>query len=104
VQTIFDGSKCILCNGCVDVCPWDCLKIVRLDQMTGNERLRKVVEGHTSAAAGELPAQGGPIMAAMLKDDEACTRCALCAKRCPTGAITMEAFRFQETLSYENPW
>ncbi len=104
VQTIFDGSKCILCNGCVDVCPWDCLKIVRLDQMTGNERLRKVVEGHTSAAAGEHSAQGSPKMAAMLKDDEACTRCALCAKRCPTGAITMEAFRFQETLSYENPW
>jgi ferredoxin len=36
----------------------------------------------------------------MLKDDDACTRCALCAKRCPTGAITMEAFRFEETLTY----
>jgi ferredoxin len=39
-------------------------------------------------------------VAAMLKDDTACTRCALCADRCPTGAITMEAFRFQETLIY----
>ena len=39
VQTIFDGTKCILCNGCVDVCPWDCLKIVRIDQMTGDEDL-----------------------------------------------------------------
>jgi len=38
-------------------------------------------------------------MAVMLKDDEACTRCALCAERCPTDAITMEAFRFEEVLS-----
>jgi len=36
----------------------------------------------------------------MLKDDEACTRCALCADRCPTYAITMEAFRFKEELNY----
>jgi ferredoxin len=41
-----------------------------------------------------------PTVAAMLKDDEACTRCALCAHRCPTDAITMEAFRFEEVLAY----
>ncbi|MEW5870634.1 MAG: FAD-dependent oxidoreductase [Chloroflexota bacterium] len=104
VQTVFDGSKCILCNGCVDVCPWDCLKIVRIDQMTGGEKLQKVVEGHLGAPTGEWAKQPEAKVAAMLKDDEACTRCALCARRCPTGAITMEAFRFQEVLSYENQW
>ncbi len=104
VQTIFDGSKCILCNGCVDVCPWDCLKIVRIDQMTGGEELHKVVEGHLGAPVTAVAEQRNPQVAAMLKDDESCTRCALCARRCPTGAITMEAFRFQETLSYQNPW
>ncbi len=104
VQTIFDGSKCILCNGCVDVCPWDCLKIVRVDQMTGGERLQNVVEEYLGAQTGDWSDQTGSKVAAMLKDDESCTRCALCAKRCPTGAITMEAFRFQEILTYQNPW
>lgn len=104
VQTVFDGSKCILCNGCVDVCPWDCLKIVRVDQMTGDETLHQVVEGQLGAPIGVWSNEGVPSVAAMLKDDESCTRCALCAKRCPTGAITMEAFRFQEVLTYQNPW
>lgn len=96
VSTIFDGSKCILCNGCVDVCPWDCLKIVRIDELEGDENLQVVLDAHK----GSAPDAEDPI--AMLKDDESCTRCALCAKRCPTGAITMEGFRFQETMVYED--
>ncbi len=92
VNTVFDGTKCILCNACVDVCPWNCLKIVSLDDMRGDATLIAVVD----SLAGDVR-QG---VAAMLKDDEACTRCALCADRCPTNAITMEAFRFKETLAY----
>lgn len=92
VNTIFDGEKCILCNGCVDVCPWNCLKIVSLDQMQGDASFATVVD----SLAGDQR-QG---VAAMIKDDEACTRCALCADRCPTGAITMESFRFKESLAY----
>ena len=101
VNTIFDGSECILCNACVDVCPWDCLKIVSLDQLAGNETLHQVVEEHTGVPLAEIT-EGHEVttqMAAMLKDDEACTRCALCAVRCPTDAITMEAFRFEEELT-----
>lgn len=98
VNTIFDGTKCILCNGCVDVCPWDCLKIVRIDQMMGDPLLEQVVEAHLGAPIAAWAQEQVPTVAAMLKDDEACTRCALCAKRCPTGAITMEAFRFEERL------
>jgi formate dehydrogenase (NADP+) beta subunit len=80
INTIFDGSKCILCNGCVDVCPYDCLKIVRADQLEGVENL--------------VAKKGG--LSAMLFDPDHCVRCALCAQRCPTGAITMENFRFAE--------
>ncbi|MBT7324317.1 MAG: FAD-dependent oxidoreductase [Anaerolineae bacterium] len=102
VNTIFDGSLCILCNGCVDVCPWDCLKIVSLDKIAGDETLHTVIEAHTGIPLAEIN-EGDEItsqMAVMLKDDEACTRCALCADRCPTDAITMESFRFKETLGY----
>jgi NADPH-dependent glutamate synthase beta subunit-like oxidoreductase len=98
VNTIFDGTKCILCNGCVDVCPWTCIKIVRIDQMTGEALLEQIVEAHLGAPIAAWAREEVPTVAAMLKDDEACTRCALCAKRCPTGAITMEAFRFEEHL------
>ena len=103
VNTIFDGTKCILCNACVDVCPWDCLKIVSLkniDISSGDEFFPKVVETQLGAPLATFLEEDQPTVAAMLKDDEACTRCALCAERCPTDAITMEAFRFEEVLSY----
>jgi NADPH-dependent glutamate synthase beta subunit-like oxidoreductase len=90
VNTVFDSSRCILCNGCVDVCPWNCLKIVSIDMVAGDETVTQVVEA----------ARANGAVAAMLKDDTSCTRCALCAERCPTDAITMEAFRFKETLTY----
>ena len=102
VNTIFDGTLCILCNACVDICPWDCLKIVSLQQIEGDETFAKVVEAQLGAPLETFLAEDRPTVAAMLKDDEACTRCALCADRCPTNAITMEAFRFNEVLSYKD--
>ena len=75
----------------------------RLDKIQGDELLDSVIEAHTGFSLSEISA-GDKIteeVAVMLKDDEACTRCALCADRCPTNAITMEAFRFKEVLSYE---
>jgi len=102
VNTIFDGTLCILCNACVDICPWDCLKIVSLKNIQGNETYAQIVETQLGQSLETYLAEDRPTVAAMLKDDEACTRCALCADRCPTNAITMEAFRFKEVLSYEN--
>jgi len=97
INTVFDGTKCILCNGCVDVCPWDCLKIVPAASLSGDE----VLEGVLAAALdGDNPDTEEIPLAALIKDDSICTRCGLCAQRCPTGAITMEAFRFQERLEY----
>ena len=102
INTIFDGEKCILCNSCVDVCPWDCLKIVSLADLEGDEALSNSVKAHTGLRLEEIRRSDTALpMAAMLKDDEACTRCALCADRCPTNAITMESFRFTEALAYE---
>jgi NADPH-dependent glutamate synthase beta subunit-like oxidoreductase len=91
INTIFDGTKCILCNGCVDVCPYDCLKIVRADQLQGDANLARAVAAWDQASAGKRE-----LASAMLFDADHCIRCALCAQRCPTGAITMEDFRFAE--------
>jgi len=87
VNTIFDGDKCILCGGCVDVCPTWCLKLVSLDEVSGEgvDRLHD-----------ELCGEENQQMSAIIKDEERCIRCALCAERCPTGAITMERYQFKE--------
>ncbi|MBW2262701.1 MAG: FAD-dependent oxidoreductase [Deltaproteobacteria bacterium] len=89
VNTIFDGEKCILCGGCVDVCPELCLRIVSVDRISGEDRLGEVIEG---LSAGERTED----CSAILKDENICIRCALCAERCPTGAITMERVHFEE--------
>ena len=87
VNTIFDGDRCILCGGCVDVCPTRCLKLVPLDEVSGEE---------VDRLCDELCGQGDQPMSAIIKDEERCIRCALCAERCPTGAITMERYQFKE--------
>ncbi|MCU0690828.1 MAG: FAD-dependent oxidoreductase [Polyangiaceae bacterium] len=90
VNTIFDGSKCVLCGGCVDVCPTLCLKLVPADSLAAFEGLSELAE----ACFGE----GNDLAehSAIIKDETVCIRCANCAMRCPTGAITMERFSFGE--------
>jgi len=90
VNTIFDGEKCILCGGCVDVCPTLCLKLVALEQLAPSPE----IEALLAASAA------GPGDSAILKDEDRCIRCALCAQRCPTHAITMERFLFRQEWTY----
>jgi NADPH-dependent glutamate synthase beta subunit-like oxidoreductase len=89
VNTIFDGSKCILCNGCVDICPEHCLRLVSLAQIQGDERFDLLLAKKPAGAS------------AIIKDEEKCIRCALCAQRCPTAAITMESLEQQEREVFE---
>ena len=98
VNTIFDGSRCILCAGCVDVCPENCLRLVDLAQLQGDERYDALIRTRYGVPAAELPpGQAG----AIIKNEEKCIRCGLCAERCPTHAITMEALEQQEREVFE---
>ncbi len=87
VETVFDSERCILCGGCVDICPEGCLSLVPFSRLRGApelESLREALEAEPSAGA-------------IVKDEERCIRCGLCAERCPTGAITMEALELDES-------
>jgi len=91
INTIFDGTKCILCSGCVDVCPTNCLKLVSLTDLNlTDEQINKAKE-----CLGDQHDHGS----AIIKDEDACIRCALCSKWCPTGTITMERMEFSEEWS-----
>jgi NADPH-dependent glutamate synthase beta subunit-like oxidoreductase len=98
VNTIFDGSKCILCNGCVDVCPENCLRLVDLTQIRGDERYETLVARRYGVTPADLSLGRA---SAIIKDEEKCIRCALCAQRCPTNAIAMEALEQQEREVFE---
>ncbi|MEX1138241.1 MAG: FAD-dependent oxidoreductase [Bacteroidota bacterium] len=89
VQTIYDPEKCVMCNRCVDICPEYCLKLVPLaDLGLAEAEKAKLIEHY----------QVDPFQqaTAMIKDDETCIRCGLCAVRCPTDAMTMEVFYYDE--------
>jgi formate dehydrogenase beta subunit len=95
VQTIYDPEKCVLCSRCVDVCPEYCLAIVPFESLALPEAERAELEAR--AEANGLP------LSAMLKDDDRCIRCGLCAVRCPTDAMTMEKFQILERIAPATP-
>lgn len=89
LQTIYDAQKCVLCNRCVDICPENCLKLVPLEDTDLGEEQADAARERGGVAAGVTAS-------AMLKDDERCIRCGLCAVRCPTDAMTMELLYYEE--------
>lgn len=87
LNPIFDSDLCILCNGCIDVCPTDCLKLVPAGELEGDEEVKALIRS-----------KGGEGATAMLLDPTRCIRCGLCAARCPTDAVIMNSFQFKENL------
>jgi NAD-dependent dihydropyrimidine dehydrogenase PreA subunit len=101
IQTVFDGDLCVMCNGCVDACPTYCLKMVRLNEIDGDSNLAAAVEMRYGLPFERFrnASPDDPILdlgTIMLKDEDRCIRCGLCAEICPTGAVTMEALHFEE--------
>lgn len=111
INTIFegneaDGTECILCGGCVDVCPEDCLRLVPLSQFQISDdaraRLRSESASHEVTLQHLEPEElGAAEGSVMVKDETVCIRCGLCAERCPAHTITMESF---EVFDRETDW
>lgn len=98
VSPVFDGSLCIKCNGCVDVCPCNCLKLVPVTKLNldlGDGNLRKAVDNFYGVDSASMCEEDIAEMgSAMLKDEDLCIRCGLCAEKCPTQAVTMDVMNY----------
>lgn len=94
VHTVFTESTCIECSACEDVCPMDCINFVEVDekQKTSTEqqvksqlRVQEINPNQDLLVSGKL--KTGHLM---IKDEDVCLHCGLCAERCPTGAWDMK--------------
>jgi formate hydrogenlyase subunit 6/NADH:ubiquinone oxidoreductase subunit I len=97
IETEFTAGRCIECDACIDICPVQCLTIMRNgDEDDLRRRLTAPAINPDQAlyVSGPLP-QTGRIMA---KDEDVCVHCGLCAERCPTAAWDMQ--KFELLISY----
>ena len=89
IQTVFAANLCIECDACIDVCPVNCLTITANgDEDDLRTRLSAPAENRDQAlyVSEELPQTGR----VMVKDEDLCVHCSLCAERCPTAAWDMQ--------------
>jgi len=89
VQTVFDAPLCIECDACIDVCPVQCLTITQDgDELELRTRLTVPAANPEQAlyTSDPLPQTGR----LMVKDENLCVHCGLCAERCPTAAWDMQ--------------
>jgi len=95
VQTVFTGQLCIECDACVDICPMDCITFTA----NGEEA---ELRGRLQAPAKNLTQDlyiGNSLKTGrvMVKDEDVCLHCGLCAERCPTGAWDMQKYLIDMT-------
>jgi formate dehydrogenase beta subunit len=95
VQTVFSTQLCIECDACVDICPMDCITFTQ----NGEEAdLRgRLSAPATNATQALYVASGLKTGRAMVKDEDVCLHCGLCAERCPTGAWDMQKYLIDMT-------
>jgi NADPH-dependent glutamate synthase beta subunit-like oxidoreductase/ferredoxin len=94
--TIFDRTKCILCGGCVDICPKSCFRLAKLNEIEGDESLSRLIKSLYGVSYEE--AEKLNLATVIFKDETRCIQCGLCVKRCPTGTITMEQYHRESSF------
>jgi formate dehydrogenase beta subunit len=99
VQTVFTGSLCIECDACVDICPMDCITFTQNGEESDlRGRLNAPANNVTQSLYVANDLKTGRVM---VKDEDVCLHCGLCAERCPTGAWDMQKFFLDMTLAGE---
>jgi formate dehydrogenase beta subunit len=95
VETVFADKLCIECDACVDICPVDCITFTE----DGEEaELRTRLKAPSLNLEQDLYVSGRlPTGRVMVKDEDVCLHCGLCAERCPTGAWDMQKFLLEMT-------
>lgn len=95
VQTVFAEDRCIECDACIDICPTDCLTFAVNQE---EEVLRQQLKMPATNLAQDLyVSEDLPTGRAMIKDENVCLHCGLCAERCPTAAWDMQKFYYSVT-------
>jgi formate dehydrogenase (NADP+) beta subunit len=99
VQTVFTGSLCIECDACVDICPMDCIIFTpNADEAELRTRFKAPATNLSQELYVANDLKTGRVM---VKDEDVCLHCGLCAERCPTGAWDMQKFLLDMTHAGE---
>ncbi len=97
VQTVFETDRCIECDACEDICPVDCINFIENDE-EGVLRDKLKVKA-TNKEQDLYVSDGLKTKRVMVKDENVCLHCGLCAERCPTGAWDMQKFLLHEATA-----
>ncbi len=101
VQTVFTGPKCIECDACVDICPMDCITFTaNAEEDVLRTRLTAPALNRDQDLYVSEPLKTQRVM---VKDEDVCLHCGLCAERCPTGAWDMQKFLIEMTHAGPGP-
>jgi NADPH-dependent glutamate synthase beta subunit-like oxidoreductase len=97
VQTVFSAQLCIECDACVDICPMDCITFTpNGEEASLRQRLTAPAHNLSQALYVQDGLKTGRVM---VKDEDVCLHCGLCAERCPTGAWDMQKFLLDMTYA-----
>jgi NADPH-dependent glutamate synthase beta subunit-like oxidoreductase len=97
VQTVFTSSLCIECDACVDICPMDCITFTENGEEA--DLRRRLTAPATNPTQDLYVANDLKTGRVMVKDEDVCLHCGLCAERCPTGAWDMQKYLVELTYA-----
>ena len=103
VQTVFEAKLCIECDACIDICPTDCLTITQTGEEAELSTRLKAPRHNPS----QLLYVSGPLKQTgrvMVKDEDLCVHCGLCAERCPTAAWDMQKSTIHLPHARDHQW